>query len=108
METEPGKARRPRGVWGWIAALLLAAGMLIGGAAKVLWTAERIREGEGGVLYRSAWGYTVSAYGLLVWFIAGGLVIALVGFLGWRARREERDFERKYGRRPPSGPGNAR
>lgn len=69
--------------------------------------AERIRSGEGGVLYRSARGYTVSAYGLLTWFVAGGLVIVVVGFLAWRQRREERDFVRKYGRRPPPGPGKA-
>jgi hypothetical protein len=84
-----------------MAALLLIAGILVGGAAKVLWTVERIRSGEGGVLYRSAWGYTVSAYGLLVWFVAGGLVFAVLGFVAWRQRREERDFARKYGRRAP-------
>jgi hypothetical protein len=107
MEVEPREPKRPRRRRGWIAALFVAAGIVIGGAAKVLWTAERIRSGEGGVLYRSARGYTVSAYGLFVWFIAGGLVIVVIGFLGWRERREERDFARKYGRRTPSGPGNA-
>jgi hypothetical protein len=84
-------------------AFLLAAGIAF--FARLI---AEVRAGRGAVPYTTHWGYDVTPIGVLAGTGIGAVAVAVVAIvLGWRERREERDFARKYGRgrrTPPAGP----
>ena len=95
LAEQPARERRRRLVFdGWFLSLIP-----LGGIAVVVGLIDQVRKGKGGELHRTGWGWKTSAIAVLV-FGAAMIAAGIVGgcFL-WRQRRQERDLERRYGKR---------
>jgi len=64
----------------------------------LLWLIQRVIEGKGIDLYKSHWGLSFSAIGVLI-FIGVAILAGLIGaFYSYRQSKEERDLVKKYGK----------
>jgi len=73
---------------------------MVGFVALILVCREKIRTGHGGESYRTGHGYQFNHVGALVLIVHVPAVMLVGSAIGWWQRRDERDFERKYSRRP--------
>jgi hypothetical protein len=68
----------------------------LGGVAFVMWLVREARQGRGGELYRTGWGYKFNPIGGLVLLAAIVAVTVLGGIVRWWLTRDERKFDRQY------------
>lgn len=99
----PEKARRSSR-WQWLWFLLPALMFAVFGG--LVWAmVQRVQSGDGGVHYRTLWGYKFNPIGALVLIVAAFVITMVVGpIVTWWHHRHQRDFDRKYPR-PPGDPG---
>ena len=80
-------------VW-TISGVLFAMGI----TGFLLWLIQRVIEGKGTDLYKSHWGLSFSAIGILI-FIGVAILVGFIGaYYSYHQSKEEKDLINKYGK----------
>ncbi len=70
----------------------------VGVTGFLLWLIQRVIEGRGTDLYKSHWGLSFSAIGVLI-FVGVAILVGFIGtYYSYHENKEERDLLNKYGR----------
>ncbi len=77
--------------------------MTLGTSGFILWLVKRVVDGKGIDLYKSNWGLSFSAIGVLVLFTVAVLAVLVSLFFMYRQNKLEKDLLEKYGKDKDNG-----
>ncbi len=72
--------------------------MTLGTSGFILWLVKRVVDGKGVDLYKSNWGLSFSAIGILVLLAVAVLAVLVSFFFMCRQNKVEKDLLEKYGK----------